>query len=273
MRILFCGDVVGRSGREVLKKHIKPLRERLRLDCVIANGENAAHGFGITENICKELYEIGVDVITTGNHVWDQQSVISYISNNKFLLKPINYPKETPGQGFTIFKTQTHKSILVINVMGRLFIDSLDDPFKCVNEVLKQYPLKSTVDAIVIDIHAEATSEKMAMGHFCDGRVSLVIGTHTHVPTIDHRILEKGTAYQSDVGMCGCYDSVVGMEKSAALERFLKRMPKKLEPAAGEGTLCAVYLEICDETGLSKKIEPIRLGGVIKQEFFGEGLL
>lgn len=262
MRILFCGDVVGRSGRDILEAQIPQICRDLKIDFVIVNAENAAHGFGLTKGICQDLYKIGVDVITTGNHVWDQKEMISYIDQDKHLLRPINYPPTAPGRGFTIVPNRKGKDVLVINAMARLFMETLDDPFPAVDALLKKYPLGSgSIGAIVLDFHGEATSEKMAMGHFCDGRVSLVVGTHTHIPTADTQILPKGTAYQTDAGMCGDYNSVVGMEKTVPLLKFTRKMPtERMHPAQGPGTLCGVFVETDDTTGLAQSIHPIRIG-------------
>jgi metallophosphoesterase (TIGR00282 family) len=266
MRILFCGDVMARSGREILEKYVPQLRQRFDLDCVIVNGENAASGFGITQAICRAFYKLGVDVITTGNHVWDQREIIGVIDNEKRLLRPLNYPASTPGQGYYIHQTTKGQSVLVMNAMARLFMETLDNPFVAVDEVLKKYSMPHNVDAIVLDFHGEATSEKMVMGHYCDGRVSLVAGTHTHVPTSDYRILNGGTAYQSDVGMCGDYDSVIGMNKEKPIFRFSRNMPTERPlPAGGEATLCGLLISTDDTTGLAKKIFPLRLGGCLPQ--------
>ncbi|MCX7337820.1 MAG: TIGR00282 family metallophosphoesterase [Alphaproteobacteria bacterium] len=266
MRILFCGDIVGRSGREVVIKYIPHLKQKLQLDCVIVNGENAAHGFGINATICKELYQAGVHVITTGNHIWDQRDVIGYIDKDPFLLRPLNFPPTAPGKGYTVYQTPKGQSVLVMNAMGRLFMDAIDDPFAAVDAVLKKMPLGAAVSAIVLDFHAEATSEKMSMAHFCDGRVSLVVGTHTHTPTADEQILDHGTACLTDAGMCGDYNSVVGMLKDAPIHRFTRKMPsERLSPAQGDGTLCGVYLETDDATGLALKVAPVRLGGRLSQ--------
>ncbi len=262
MRLLFCGDIVGRSGRKVLTTHLPELRRRLNLDFVIVNGENAAHGFGITERNCAEFHEAGADVITTGNHVWDQRDIISYIDGDRHLLRPINYPAHTPGRGAGVYQTGAGTKILVINVMCRLFMAPLDDPFTALEQALKTHVLGATVAAIVIDVHGEATSEKMAIGHAFDGRASLVVGTHSHVPTADEQILPNGTAYQTDAGMCGDYDSVIGMKKEVSIARFRRQMPgERLEPASGEATLCAVYVETDDASGLARRISPVRLGG------------
>lgn len=263
MKILFCGDVVGKSGRDVLLSHIAQLKRDLSVDCVIANGENAAHGFGITSAICQDFYKAGVDVITTGNHVFDNKDVWAYLTQNKSIIRPINYPETAPGKGFTIFATPRGKKILVVNVMGRVFMDALDDPFAAIENVFKTYVLNGLVNAIVVDVHAEASSEKMAMGHFCDGRASMVVGTHTHVPTADHQILPKGTAYMTDAGMCGDYNSVVGMDIAVPLFKFTRKLPPpaRMQPATGPGTLCGVLVDIDDTSGLATRIQPIRVGG------------
>ena len=264
MRILFLGDVVGRSAREAVIKEIPEIRRNFSIDFVIVNGENAAGGFGITEKICEDFFSSGIDCITTGNHVWDQKELFDYIKNENRLLRPINYPEETPGKGFEIFPNQLGR-VLVVNVMGRLFMESLDDPFNAIEKVLDENPLGITCDAIVIDIHAETTSEKTAMGHFCDGRVSLVVGTHTHIPTADYQILPYGTGYQTDAGMCGDYDSVIGMEKTEPIRRFVEKTPGgRFNPAQGSPTLCGVIIETSPD-GLGETIEPFRLGGILSQ--------
>ena len=264
MRILFLGDVVGRSAREAVVKEIPEIRRNFSLDFVIVNGENAAGGFGITEKICEDFFSSGIDCITTGNHVWDQKELFEYIKDENRLLRPINYPEETPGKGFEIFPNQLGR-VLVVNVMGRLFMESLDDPFNAIEKVLDENPLGDACDAIIIDIHAETTSEKTAMGHFCDGRVSLVVGTHTHIPTADYQILPYGTAYQTDAGMCGDYDSVIGMEKTEPIRRFVEKTPGgRFNPAQGSPTLCGVIIETSSD-GLSETIEPFRLGGILSQ--------
>ncbi|MDG4576659.1 MAG: TIGR00282 family metallophosphoesterase [Defluviicoccus sp.] len=268
MKLLFCGDIVGRSGREAVCTRVPELRRRLGLDFVIVNGENSAHGFGITADICQAFYAAGVDLITTGNHVWDQREVITYIERDPRLLRPINFPAGTPGHGARCCTTEKGERILVIQVMGRLFMDPLDDPFAAVEQVLRTEKLGGSVAAIVVDIHCEATSEKMAMGQVLDGRVSLVAGTHSHVPTADARILSKGTGFITDIGMCGAYDSVIGMQTDKAVARFVTKMPNgRLEPADGEGTFCAVYVETDARSGLAQFIAPIRLGGALTAQW------
>lgn len=269
MRLLFCGDIVGRSGRDIVHKEIPRLREQLNLDCVIINGENAAHGFGITASICQGLYNVGVDVITTGNHIWDQKEVIGTIEQDKFLLRPLNYPPQTPGRGHTIFTTSKGQTVLVMNAMARLFMEPFfDDPFRAIEGVLQKYRLGATVSCIVLDFHGEASSEKLAMGFFCDGRISLMAGTHTHVPTADAKILPKGTGYITDVGMCGDYQSVIGMDKTVPMDRLMgKTTTGRLSPSQGEGTLSGVYLETDDKTGLATSITPVRIGPGLSPAF------
>lgn len=262
MRLLYCGDVVGKSGRDAVCSVIPELRQSLSLDCVVVNGENAAHGFGITEDICRTFYQAGVDILTTGNHVWDQREIIQYISQDSRLIRPLNYPEGTPGNGAVLYLTASGKRVLVMQVMGRLFMDPLDDPFAAADKALRNHRLGVSVDCIVADIHAEATSEKMALGHVLDGRVSLVVGTHSHVPTADARILSGGTAYMTDVGMCGDYDSVIGMQKPVAIARFTSKLPAgRLEPADGPATVCGVLVDVDDRSGLARHVAPLRIGG------------
>ena len=265
MRVLFCGDIVGRSGREVVLARVPELRRQLDLDFVFANGENAAGGFGITGAIAREFYDAGIDCITTGNHVWDQREIIGHIGGDPKLLRPMNFPKGTPGRGIGVYSVRGSRQVVVINVMTRLFMDPLDDPFAAVEAALAQYRLgPGGAAAILIDLHGEATSEKQALGHLADGRVSLVVGSHSHVPTADARIMPRGTGYQTDAGMCGDYDSIIGMKKEVATQRFVRKMPgERLTPAEGPGTLCAVYAELDDATGLARKVAPVRVGGAL----------
>ena len=238
MRILFIGDIVGRSGRAVVLERLPRLVRDWKLDFVAINGENAAGGFGITEAIYQELVDAGADVITGGNHSWDQKEALVFIERAPKLLRPINYPAGTPGRGVALIEARNGARVLVVNAMGRIFMDPLDDPFAAVERELAACPLKQAADAIIVDIHAEATSEKQAMGHFCDGRASLVIGTHTHAPTADHQILPHGTAFMSDVGMTGDYNSVIGMDKDEPLTRFLRKIPgRALRAGDGRGDL------------------------------------
>lgn len=267
MRFAFFGDIVGKTGRKAVEAHLPEIRERLELDFVVINAENAAAGFGITERIAEQLFGMGADVLTLGNHAWDQREALTYIDREPRLLRPANYPVgSTPGKGANLFETPKGQRILVMNVMGNLFMETLDDPFAAVERELAGAPLGAVADAVIVDVHAEATSEKNAMGVFCDGRASLVVGTHTHVPTSDTRILPGGTAYQTDAGMCGDYDSVIGMDKEEPLRRFTTRMrTARFEPATGEATLCGVFVETDDATGLARRVEPIRAGGQLAE--------
>ncbi|MBC6980288.1 TIGR00282 family metallophosphoesterase [Caulobacter sp. 17J80-11] len=268
MRIAFFGDVVGRSGREGLADHLPALRRRLGLEFVVINAENAAAGFGITEATARDLFEAGADCLTLGNHSWDQKEALTYIVREPRLIRPANYPRlsHAPGRGANLYETQSGKRVLVINALGRVHMDALDDPFAAVDKELESCPLGLAADAVIVDIHAEATSEKMAMGHFCDGRASLVVGTHTHVPTADCQILNGGTAYQTDAGACADYDSVIGNEKEEPLRRFTTRISQsRYTPASGPATICGVYVETDDRTGLAVRVEPIRVGGRLSQ--------
>ena len=265
MRILFIGDIVGKPGRDVVVAELPKLRERLALDFVIVNGENAAGGFGLTRATANELFGAGADCITTGNHWLDQKEILTFIDNDDRILRPRNYPKGTPGRGANLYHTRAGQSVLVVNAMGRVFMDALDDPFAGVDAELNACPLADAADAVVVDMHAEATSEKMAMGHFCDGRASLVVGSHSHVPTADAQIFPGGTAYQTDAGACADYDSVIGMEKFEPVQRFVKKMStQRFAPATGPATLCAVFVET-NARGLAARIEPVRVGGRLKQ--------
>jgi len=268
MRLAFFGDIVGRSGRDGLAEHLPGLKRRLGLEFVIVNAENAAAGFGITENTARELFQAGADCLTLGNHSWDQREALTYIVREPRLIRPLNYPimADAPGRGAQMFTTEQGRNVMVVNLLGRVFMDALDDPFAAVDRELNACPLGMAADAIVVDMHAEATSEKMAMGHFCDGRASLVVGTHTHVPTADAQILNGGTAYQTDAGACADYDSVIGNQKEEPLRRFTTRISKeRYQPASGPATVCGVYVETDDRTGLARRIEPIRIGGRLSQ--------
>lgn len=261
MRLLFLGDIVGRSGRAVVIERLPRLIEDWRLDFVVINGENAAHGFGISEDIFTDVLDAGADVVTLGNHAFDQRDAQVWIARQDRLLRPVNFPPGTPGRGAFVYEARGNRRVLVINTMGRVFMDAMDDPFRAVDRELDTCPLGPAVDAVIIDIHAEATSEKQAMAHFVDGRATLVVGTHTHVPTADHRVLAGGTAYISDAGMCGDYDSVLGMEKEEPVGRFLRKIPSgRFQPAGGPGMLCGVAVETDDGTGLARGIWPVRLG-------------
>jgi metallophosphoesterase (TIGR00282 family) len=265
MRILFVGDVVGRSGRTVVYERLPGLVRDWKLDLVVVNGENAAGGFGITEAIYQELIDAGADAVTLGNHAWDQREALVFIERAGRLIRPINYPPGTPGRGAALVKAKNGEHALVINAMGRIFMDALDDPFAAIDRELAACPLGEGADTVIVDIHAEATSEKQAMGYFCDGRASLVVGTHTHAPTGDYRLLPAGTAFISDVGMTGDYDSVIGMNKDEPLTRFLRKIPSaRFEPASGPGTLCAVAVETDPASGLAVRIGAVRIGGCLE---------
>jgi metallophosphoesterase (TIGR00282 family) len=262
LRILFLGDIVGRTGRDAVIAALPGLRTSLALDLVVVNGENASHGFGLAPAMAEALFAAGADVITLGNHAWDRKELLGYIETQPRLLRPMNFPPGTPGHGSTVVDLADGRRALVLQVMGRLFMEPNDDPFRVTAELLGKHRLGTTVDAIVADIHAEATSEKMAYGHSFDGRVSLVVGTHTHCPTADTQILPAGTAYQTDAGMCGDYDSVIGMDKGTAAARFWRRVPgERLAPSEGSATLCGVFVETDPRTGLALRVAPFRQGG------------
>ncbi len=270
MRLLFLGDVLGRPGRNAICERLPALREQLAADFVIVNGENAAGGFGITEQIFHNLRDAGADAVTTGNHVWDQRDALVFIGRQNRLLRPLNYPAGTPGSGAGLFRAANGAEVLVLNVLGRIFMDPLDDPFQAVEREVSACPLMRGADAIFIDIHAEATSEKQALAAAFDGRVSAVIGTHTHVPTADARVMPGGTAFMTDAGMCGDYDSVIGMDKTEPVHRFVARIPaSRFSPAGGPATICGVLIETHNATGLAISIVPVRdgapLGGVRHQ--------
>jgi metallophosphoesterase (TIGR00282 family) len=268
MRFAFFGDVVGRAGRDGLADHLPDLRRRLGLEFVIVNAENAAAGFGITENTARELFQAGADCLTLGNHAWDQREALTYIVREPRLVRPLNFPilSDAPGRGAQMFETDAGRRVLVINLMGRVFMDPMDDPFAAVDRELEACPLGAVADAVIVDIHAEATSEKMAMGHFCDGRASLVVGTHSHVPTADGQILPGGTAYQTDAGACADYDSVIGNQKDEPLRRFTTKISGgRYKPAEGPATVCGVFVETDPATGLARRVEPIRVGGRLSQ--------
>lgn len=266
MRILFLGDITGRSGRDGLATHLPDLKNRLKPDVVIVNGENAAAGYGITTKIAQDFYGLGVDCITTGNHVWDQKELLGAIDQDPKILRPLNYPEGTPGRGIYMHNLGGGRKILVVNLMARVFMEPvLDDPFAAIDKVLAQHRLGTTAHAIFVDFHAETTSEKMAFAHYCDGRVSSVIGTHTHVPTADDQILPKGTAYMSDAGMCGDYDSVIGMKKELSIWKFTRKIPgERMSPAEGEATICGALVVTDDSSGKALSIDAMRIGGRLK---------
>jgi len=266
MRILFCGDVVGRTGRKAITDYIPTLRKELDLDFVIVNGENSASGFGITEKICDSFVKVGVDVITGGDHIFDQKEVMFFIDKYPKLLRPENLPSRLPGKGFNIFEARGGKKILVIHLHAQLFMKlNVNCPFETADKILAKYILGKDIDAIFVDFHGEATSEKMAMGQFLDGRISSISGTHTHVPTSDVFIMPNGTAYQTDAGMCGDYNSIIGFNKDGSLPGFINKVRReKLEVATNDATLCGLFVETDDKTGLAVRTYPIRRGGQLQ---------
>ena len=267
MRVLFLGDVMGRSGRDAVKANLKNLKKSLSLDFVIVNAENATAGFGLSIDHANELLEAGVDCLTLGDHAFDQKDMTSAILSEPRIIRPINFARSAPGKGAQYFDLPNGKKILVIQVLGQVFMKRVfEDPFNNIDKILKANPIGKKADVIIIDIHAEATSEKMAMGHWCDGRASLVIGTHTHVPTSDTMIMPKGTGYQTDAGMCGDYNSVIGMVPVEPIHRFINGMTKsRFMPSSGEATLSGVLLETDNITGLAINVQAIRLGGKLQQ--------
>ncbi len=266
MRLVFLGDIVGRTGRDAVAREMPFILSALKPDFVVINGENAAGGFGITEEIATGVIDLGCDVITLGNHAFDQRETLVFIERMPRLLRPINYPSGTPGKGVGLFEGRNGHRVLVLNVLGVAKMEPLGDPFAAVARELDACPLGEACDAVLIDFHAELTSEKAAMGHFADGRASLVVGTHTHIPTGDCQVLPGGTAYQTDAGMCGDYDSVIGMDKEEPLNRFLRKIPQgRFAPATGQATVCGVAVETDDRTGLATKVAPIRLGGRLQR--------
>ena len=267
MNILVLGDVVGPSGMTAVCEQLPQIIQKKKIDFVIINGENAADsGAGITEKNAKDFFNAGVDVITSGNHIWDQKETMNFIQSEKRLLRPENSLKPSPGEGFGIFKSKNNKKIAVINLMGNVYMKKSEDVFQTAKKLLTKIELKKDADFIVVDMHGEITSEKMAMGHLLDGKVTIVVGTHTHVPTSDQRVMEKGTAYQTDLGMCGDYNSVIGMNKSNSLKKFFKDPSAKPHfPSTGLATISGIIVVGDDTSGLAKKIEPIILGGSLQE--------
>ena len=260
MKIVYCGDVVGRAGRDAVLSNLKKIRQQFKADAVIVNVENAAHGFGVTPGIAKEFLESGADVLTTGNHVWQQRDIIPFLDENKRIIRPLNYPETANGHGAVEFELSNGKKILVTQVLGRIFMESVDNPALTIDKLLQKYKLGGNIDAILVDIHAECTSEKLSLGYYLDGRVSVVAGTHTHVPTADAKILPNGTAYITDVGMCGNYDSVLGFEKQAPIDRLCQRYNgSRLEVWRNNGTVWGIAVETDDKTGLAKSIEQFHI--------------
>ena len=265
MRILFLGDVVGNSGCSKLIENLPSQRKQREIDFVIVNGENADEsGVGLTQNICEKFFSSGVDVITSGNHIWDQKDIMQFIENEKRILRPKNFFEPSPGKGFEIFTTDNNFKIGVLNLIGNVFMKKSNDVFETANQFINKFKLKEDFDFLVVDFHGEITSEKNAIGHYFDGKATLVIGTHTHIPTNDARILQNGTAYQTDAGMCGDYDSVIGMNKNNSLNRFMKKDSTKHFPANGNSTLCGVIVECNIETGLANKVESYIFGEQLK---------
>lgn len=260
LTVFFIGDIFGKSGRRAVHVHLEKVKKAYGVDVVIANGENAAGGIGITPKVAVELFGLGVDVITTGNHIWKYKDINDYIEKEPRLVRPNNYPPGAPGRGFVIFETDSKIRVAVLNLMGRVFMEALDCPFQSADSFLKRVQFRLDVDMIIVDMHCEASSEKMAMAHHLDGRVSAVLGTHTHIPTADERILPKGTAFQTDVGMTGCYDSIIGMKMESVMPKFLSFMPTRFDQAQGEGMLCGVVVKLKKSGGLCQEIIPIRLG-------------
>lgn len=260
MRIFYCGDVVARAGREVVLENMNRIRNEYKADIIIVNVENAAHGFGVTPGICREFIAKGADILVTGNHFLNQRDIISYLHECPVIIRPANIPSENPGRGFTIFELTDGRRILIAQVLGRLFMEAVDCPVQALENILKPYVLGKNIDTIFVDIHAEATSEKLSLGYYFDGRVSCVAGTHTHVPTADARIMPNGTAYITDVGMCGNYDSVLGFDKTAPINRLRRRYTDdRLTPAAGKGTLYGIMVITDDNTGLAQSITQIKI--------------
>ncbi len=265
--MLFLGDVMGRTGRAAIAERLPTLRAEWNLDFVVVNGENASSGAGLTPEHAKGLLEAGADCLTLGDHAFDQKDMLAFIEQEPRILRPINFSKVAPGKGWRVFTATQGRKVLVAQVLGQVFMKRpFDDPFSAIEQVLKAHPMGGMVQASIVDVHAEATSEKMAMGHWCDGQASLVVGTHTHVPTGDAQILTGGTAYLTDAGMCGDYNSVIGMEKLEPLRRFITGMPKaRFEPAAGPATLSGVYVETDDRTGKALNVRMIRSGGRLQE--------
>ena len=262
MRILFLGDIVGISGCSKLMNNLLNQIKKNNIDFVIVNAENAAEpGVGLTEEICKDFFKCGVNVITTGNHVWDQKEIMNFIDKESRLLRPRNLYEPAPGKGFEIYTTQNNIKIGVLNLMGNVFMKKCDDVFESSKKFIDKYKLKEDYDFLIVDFHGEITSEKMAIGHFFDGKATLVVGTHTHVPTNDCRILVNGTAYQTDAGMCGDYNSVIGMNKEISLNRFLKKTTDKNFPSNGNVSLCGVIVDADDNSGLANRAESFIFSG------------
>ncbi|MCB1399087.1 MAG: YmdB family metallophosphoesterase [Rhodobacteraceae bacterium] len=263
MKLLFLGDVMGRAGRAAISGQLAKLRADWGLDFVVVNGENASAGAGLTADHARLILEAGADCVTLGDHAFDQKDMMRFIDTEPRIIRPLNYAKEAPGKGARLFSDQRGRKVLVTQVLGQVFMKRpFDDPFSAVDTVLRAHPLGGLAQAILVDVHCEATSEKMAMGHWCDGRASVVVGTHTHVPTADAMVLPGGTAYLTDAGMCGDYHSVIGMERAEPMRRFITGMAReRFTPAAGEATLSGLYVETDDRTGKALRCQPVRVGG------------
>ena len=260
MRIIYCGDVVGRAGREAVLNNLDTIRQKFNPDAIFVNVENAAHGFGVTPGICRDFLEKGVTGLITGNHIWQQRDIIPFLNDCKKIVRPLNYPENLPGRGWAEFELPNGQKILIAQVLGRVFMEAVDCPVQAIDKLLKNYTLGRNVNAILVDIHAEATSEKLSFGYYLDGKVSVVAGTHTHVPTADYRVLPQGTAYITDVGMCGNYDSVLGFEVAEPINRLARKYTGgRLSPAKGKGTLYGIVVDIDDKTGLANKIEQLKV--------------
>ncbi len=262
MKILCIGDIVGKTGRDAITHHLAALIKKRAIDFTIINVENASHGYGVAVTHCEEFFRCGADVLTTGNHIWDRKDILPYLDREKRLLRPHNYPRAVPGRGWGLFESKRYV-VGVANIIGRIGMHGGDDPFQCARTIIDSHRLGRDANAIIVDFHAEATSEKMAMGHFLDGKVSAVFGTHTHVPTADTRILTGGTAFQTDIGMTGDYDSVIGMDKTTSVRRFCTGISHRLEPADKEATISGLYIETDDRSGRATRVEPILYGGVL----------
>lgn len=266
MRILFLGDIVGQAGRRLVTDSLPAFRKRYHVDFVIADGDNAAHGFGLTNGICQDLFTAGVDVITSGNHGWVSREIRPFLDTERRLLRPANYPAGGPGKGAGLYTMDDGRKVAVLHLQGRVYMDSIDNPFHAAAAWTDSVRLGRDVQAMVIDIHAEATSEKMAMGQFCDGKVSFVVGSHTHIPTADAQVLPNGTAYLTDAGMCGCFDSVIGMDKEEPVKRFLTNIvSEKYSPAKGDAAVCGAVVDTDDKTGLASAIYMVRYGARIQE--------
>ncbi|MEO5330917.1 MAG: TIGR00282 family metallophosphoesterase [Magnetococcus sp. YQC-5] len=265
--VVLIGDIFGRPGRRAIVRHLAAIKAKCQVDFVIANGENAAAGVGVTPEVAEELFKAGVDVMTTGNHIWRHKEIHAIIGDQKRLLRPLNFPPGTPGRGYGVFQSANGVRVGVMNLQGRVFMDALDCPFRAADQLLDTVRLGRDADLWIVDMHAEASSEKMAMGLHLDGRVTAVVGTHTHIPTADHRILHKGTGFITDVGMTGCYDSIIGMRPDTVMPKILYKMPTRFEPATGEAMLCGVVIKADGVTGRCLSMTPLRVGTGLSESY------